>query len=282
MHLNKNPDSVDECKKQIEVAKRENKTFLRHALHSHLVYLLNQEKNFSQSVILASDLVKELKKVDDKELLVNVLLEESIAFYYLSNLTKSRASLTNARTVANSKYTPPSIQAKLDLHSGVLHADQDFKTAFSYFYEAYEAFNQVENFQMAQKALNYMLLSKIMTGNADEVNNILLGEKTSKYSGPETDAMKALAIATKKRSLKVFNETFAKYGALLLADPVFAKHFSSISDAMLEKEISRLIQPYSCVQIQHLASCVGLNRFEVEKKLSQMILDKKNFWMSSR
>jgi 26S proteasome regulatory subunit N6 len=48
--------------------------------------------------------------VDDKDLLVDVQLEESISYYNLKNLTKARASLTSARTVANSKYTPPSMQ----------------------------------------------------------------------------------------------------------------------------------------------------------------------------
>uniref|UniRef100_A0A915MZW6 PCI domain-containing protein n=1 Tax=Meloidogyne javanica TaxID=6303 RepID=A0A915MZW6_MELJA len=272
------PDlTLDKCKEQIELAKNENKTFLRQAFQAHLVNLLNREKNFSQSVLLASELVKELKKIDDKELLVDVLLEESIAFYHLSNLTKARASLTNARTIANSKYTPPAMQAKLDLQSGILHAaeDHDFKTAFSYFYEAFEAFDSVNDSKMAQNALKYMLLSKIMTDNADEVNSILVGKTVSKYSGPETDAMKALANAAKKRSLKEFNETFSKYGDQLMEDPVVQKHFSSISDTMFEKELSRLIQPYSCVQIEHISKCVGLNRDLVEKKLSQMILDKK-------
>ena len=60
-----------------------------------------------------------------------------------------------------------------------------------------------------------------------------------------------------------------------MEDPVILKHFSSISDTMFEKELSRLIQPYSSVQIDFIAQCVGLNREIVEKKLCQMILDKK-------
>jgi hypothetical protein len=59
---------------------------------------------------------------------------------------------------------------------------------------------------MAQQALKYMLLSKIMTDSADEVANILVGKTVMKYSGPETEAMSALASAAKKRSLAEFNE----------------------------------------------------------------------------
>lgn len=44
---------------------------------------------------------------------------------------------------------------------------------------------------------------------------------------------------------------------------------------MLEKDLCRIIEPYSYVQLEHIASKIGLNRDKVEKKLSQMILDKK-------
>jgi 26S proteasome regulatory subunit N6 len=68
---------------------------------------------------------------------------------------------------------------------------------------------------------------------------------------------------------------FKKYEQELLDDPVVQKHFASISDTMFEKELSRLIQPYSSVQIEHIAKCVGMQKESVERKLSQMILDKK-------
>lgn len=75
--------------------------------------------------------------------------------------------MTSARTTANSVYCPPLLQAQLDLQSGALNADEkDYKTAYSYFFEALEGFTQYdEKDPRALRALKYMLLCKIMMGS---------------------------------------------------------------------------------------------------------------------
>jgi len=255
----------------------QNHNFLRQALQARLIRLLNDLGRYPKALTCAADLIRELKKVDDKDLLLEVQLEESKACYYLSSLAKARASLTSARTIANSTYVPPAVQAGLDMQSGILHAadERDFQTAFSYFYEAFEGFDMANRSIEATMALKYMLLCKVMLDTPDEIQTIISHKSAMKYLGDDVAAIMAIGKAAKNRSLKEFNEAFGHYREELQCDPVVRKHFSTLSDSMLEKELCRLIEPYSYVQIAHVADTIGLPAHQVEKKLAQMILDKK-------
>lgn len=81
----------------------------------------------------------EVRKEDDKLLLVELYLQESKINYHIKNYAKSKASLTASRANANNVYCQPAIMAEIDLMSGILYAqEQDYKTGYSYFYEALE------------------------------------------------------------------------------------------------------------------------------------------------
>lgn len=117
---------------------------------------------YSDALALIGTLLRELKRLDDKNALMEVQLLESRVYHALRNLPKSRAALTSARTSANSIYCPPLMQAQLDMQSGILHAEEkDYKTAYSYFYETFEGFSSQDD-PRAVLALKYMLLCKIM------------------------------------------------------------------------------------------------------------------------
>ncbi len=82
----------------------------------------------------------------------------------------------------------PGPQAEIDSQSGTLHAEErDFKTAYSYFYEAFEGLSALDDTPQAVQRLKHMLLCKIMTGkgDAEEVPAIVASKAGLKYAGAE-------------------------------------------------------------------------------------------------
>ncbi|KAF7151614.1 hypothetical protein RHSIM_Rhsim02G0180600 [Rhododendron simsii] len=264
------------CKEMVQWTRTEKRTFLRQRVEARLASLLMESKEYSEALALLSSLIKEVRRLDDKLLLVDIELLESKLHFSLRNLPKAKASLTAARTAANAIYVPPDQQGTIDLQSGILHAEEkDYKTGYSYFYEAFEAFNALED-PRAIYSLKYMLLCKIMVSQADDVAGILSSAKVGlQYQGPEVDAMKAVAHAHAQRSLRLFETALRDFKAQLEEDPIVHRHLSSLYDTLLEQNLCRLIEPFSRVEIAHIAELIELPVDHVEKKLSQMILDKK-------
>jgi len=161
------------------------------------------------------------------------------------------------------------------MQSGILHAEEkDYKTAYSYFFEAFEGYNSLDD-PLAISALKYMLLSRVMTNNAEDVQAILGGKTALKYHGRDLDAMRSVAKAHTDRSLKSFEGALATYKAELTQDPIIHTHISELYNTLLEQNLQRIIEPFSCVEIEHIAKLIQLPVHTVEKKLSNMILDHK-------
>uniref|UniRef100_A0A0D6R5W1 PCI domain-containing protein n=1 Tax=Araucaria cunninghamii TaxID=56994 RepID=A0A0D6R5W1_ARACU len=263
------------CREMVEWTRAEKRTFLRQRVEARLASLLMESKEYSEALTLLSGLVREVRRLDDKLLLVDINLLESKLYFNLRNLPKAKAALTAARTAANAIYVPPAQQGTIDLQSGILHAEEkDYKTAFSYFFEAFEAFNALEE-PRAVFSLKYMLLCKIMVNQADDVAGLISSKAGLNYMGVELDAMKAVADAHSKRSLKDFEVALRTYQPQLEEDPIVHRHLSSLYDTLLEQNLCRLIEPFSKVEISHISELIGLPMDTVEQKLSQMILEKK-------
>uniref|UniRef100_A0A7E4VW12 PCI domain-containing protein n=1 Tax=Panagrellus redivivus TaxID=6233 RepID=A0A7E4VW12_PANRE len=268
---------VDLCKDCIAWAEKTNRVYLSQALSARLIKLLNDIGKYTEASQLISVLSKALRKIDDKEVLLDVQLEESKAMFFLTNLSRARTALASARSTANAVYLSPQKQAALDMQSGILHAadEKDFKTSFSYFFEAFENYDTADDKQEARRALKYMCLTKIILNEADQVKHLLAMKLALKYSGSDLLAMTEVAKAFQTRTLKTFLEAFEKYKKELHDDPVVKAQFLTLSEKMLEKEISRVIEPYKVVEMDHVARRIGLPKERVEKKLAQMLLDKK-------
>ncbi|KAJ9141912.1 26S proteasome non-ATPase regulatory subunit 11 [Pleurostoma richardsiae] len=259
----------------IEWATSERRSFLRQNLETRLVTLYMAKQSYYDALTLINGLLRELKRLDDKLVLVEVQLLESRVYHALGNIAKARAALTSARTSAASVYTPPLLQANLDMQSGMLHAeDKDFNTAYSYFIEALDGYHTQDEAQKATAALQYMLLCKVMLNQVDDVNQLMTSKQAVKYAGQSLEAMKAIARAHSNRSLEEYERALAAYKYELGSDAFIRNHLRRLYDAMLEQNLIKVIEPFSRVEISHIADMVGLDREQVERKLSQMILDK--------
>ena len=271
---------VELCKEQIQWAKEEKRTFLRHRVELRLAALFLKARKYTDSLKMISALSREVKKLDDKLLLVDIHLLESKIHYALNDIAKGKASLTAARTNAGSIYVPPSAQCGIDLQSGILHAEEkDYKTAYSYFFEAFEQLNNLDDAQYKKEtviALKYMLMCKVMSGNASDVKTLVASKSGLKHAGEESlDAMKAVAEAYISRSLKDLERVLRDYGEYLMDDPIVSNHLGKLKDDLMEQNLFRLIEPYSRVELARIAELIELPILDVESKLSQMILDGK-------
>jgi 26S proteasome regulatory subunit N6 len=104
---------------------------LRQRIQCRLAVLLLEQKAFPEALSLVKTLSYEVKlftntlviilmplqvkKLDDKQTLVEVYLTESRIYHAIGNLPKSSAALTSSRTAANSIYVPPAQQAEIDM-----------------------------------------------------------------------------------------------------------------------------------------------------------------------
>merc|ERR1712232_382334 len=212
-----------------------------------------------------------------------------------------------SRTAANAIYVSPTLQASIDTMSGTIHTQEgDYNTAHSYFLEAFEQLDQINQKQQAIPCLKYMMLCKILdslnkalaisaqggvgaspppsssfspsAGTNDAVDNIstmISGRQAVKYAGRDIEAMTAIANAASSRSLKQLESSLKNYPSELQNDLLIKHHLHILQEQLLESNLIRIMEPYSCVELQHIADLMELDLPIVEKKLSQMILDGK-------
>jgi 26S proteasome regulatory subunit N6 len=263
------------CEETISWCQEEKRTFLKQRLETKLASLYLESAKYKESLDTLQGLLKEVKKLDDKLQLVEIQVIESKVFQRLSNIPRAKAALTAARSCANSIYCPAVLQADIDMMSGILNSEEkDYRTGYSYFFEAHEGFNSIED-PRALQSLKYMLMAKIMANRPEDVHSLISTKGGVKYTGRQIDCMNAVAKALELRSLHEFQKTLVDYRPELEGDYVVSRHIQELYDTMLEQHLIRIIEPFSKVELSHIAELILLPEDLVTQKLSQMILDKK-------
>ncbi|RLN90399.1 hypothetical protein BBJ28_00014819 [Nothophytophthora sp. Chile5] len=271
---------ADLCLDSIEWCNQEKHTFLRQRVEARLasirfdsqrcflfgLFSYFQQQKFQPALDLITELLHEIKKLDDKQLLVEIHLVESKLHHALRNVPKAKAALTAARSISNTIYVVPRTQAQIDQMSGILHAEEhDYKTAYSYFFEAFEALASIDEVE-GLSCLKYMLLAKIASGGASEVNLIINSKQAIKFIGIDLEAMQAVAKAHEQRSLELFEAATTKYAAQLVEDALIKIHLGKLYEQLLESNLIKIIQPFSCVEIEHVAKLIKLPLPQIELK----------------
>ena len=271
------------CLECINWCKIEKRIFLKQQIECRLCeyYLLNLD--YQLALKLCNKLLLNVKKLDDKHLLVEIHLIESRIHHSLHNIAKSKAALTACRAAANSIYIGPLLQSQIDMQAGSISSEEkDYKTSYSYFYEAFEGFDGLKLNEKALLALKYMLLSKIMNDQPNDVKAVISSKLVIKYSSStinnlSINIMKDIAISYQKRSLKQFEIIINKKENLneINNDLVIKNKLNELKNKLLEQNLLRLLEPFEIVEISHIANLIKLPINTIQNKLSQMILDSK-------
>ena len=265
------------CNEIIQFCIDTNNISMKNRIQTRLAEIYFINNHYSNALELCNKIVFDLKRYEDNLGLIQLLLLESKIHYSTKGISKAKAALTSVKTLVTKVYIEPKLQANIDMHAGILAAhEKDFNLAYSYFFESFDVYNipTQKKKNKAMKAFQYMILSKIVGGHIEEVNNIVLSKQGRDYYGKEIEALRSVESAVKEKSIKLLKENIEKYKEYF-SDPVIEFHLSNLNNELLEKNLIKIIKPYSVVEIDFVSKSIGLSYMDVLNKLRQMILDKK-------
>ena len=251
---------------------------MKSRIQTRLAEIYYIHEHYAKALEICNKVIFDLKRYEDNLGLIQLLLLESKIYYATNGISKAKASLTSVKTLSTKVYVEPKLQANIDIHAGILAAyEKDFNLAYSYFYEAFDVYNIPSQRRKAKalKAFQYMILSKIVGDRLDEVNNVILSKQGKDYYGKEVEALRSIEVAVKEKSLKLLKDNIEKNKEFFFSDHVIKYHINNLHNDLLEKNLIKIIKPYSVVEIDFVAKAIGLSYQEVLNKLRQMILDKK-------
>ena len=254
-----------------------NNISMRSKIQTRLAEVYYIHENYSKALDICNKVIFDLKRYEDNLGLIQLLLLESKIYYATNGISKAKASLTSVKTLITKVYVEPKLQANIDMHAGILAAyEKDFNLAYSYFFEAFDVYNipSKKRRNKGLRAFEYMILCKIVGGHIEEVNNVVLSKQGKDYYGPEVEALRSIESAVKEKSIKLLEDNIEK-NKKYFTDRVINYHISNLHNDLLEKNLIKIIKPYSVVEIDFVAKSIGLNYQDVLNRLRQMILDKK-------
>lgn len=203
---------IDLCHYLIKWCEDQKRTYLKHRIELRLASLMLNTGKTDEALNIIEPILSEVRKADDKHLLVELYLIEAKINHKIKNFAKAKASLTACRAASNQVYCQPLLIADIDMTSGIIYCqDKNFKSAYSYFFEAFEAFVASED-SKAVTAFKYMILCKIMIGAKDEIGQLLANKNGLKFASySDIVAIKAISNAYFQESIVALKEVLDQH-----------------------------------------------------------------------
>lgn len=252
-------------------------SFLQSKAELKLAEILGKRNQLRAAVKYAESVIKDARVIDDKHLLVEAHLLETKLQFEMENIPKAKSALTACRANSNSVFCSTLLIAEIETTAGMIHIfENDYKIAYSYFYEAFEMFNQNKKTEKALQNFQYIVLTKIMSGLDDEADNLFKGRFGVLYGEKGfSPVMYKILEANKKKSLVELEKILGEHGQDIKSNPIINSQITLLYENLLEKNILKLTKPYTKVQLSYLSMKLGVNVLRIEKKISEMILDEK-------
>ncbi|XP_953396.1 proteasome subunit, putative [Theileria annulata] len=126
------------------------------------------------------------------------------------------------------------------------------------------------------QALKYLMLAAVLSDQGTDLNTLLSAKNKLKYVNHlEIVMITKIGKCYKESSLVQFEQLLIEYKEVISMDPVLHHEVESLYESLLERNILRILKPYSVVQCEFIAQKLQLTPEKVEKKLAEMILDKR-------
>lgn len=252
-------------------------SFLQSKAQLKLAEVLGLRNQLKDAITYVEAVIKEGRAIDDKHLLVEAHLLETKLQFDMENLPKAKSALTACRANSNSVFCSTLLIAEIETTAGMIHIfENDYKIAYSYFYEAFEMFHQNKKSKRALENFQYIVLTKIMSDLDDEAENLFKGRFGLIYGELGfSPIMRQILEANKNKSLVMLEKILKEHGKTIGENQIINSQTNLLYENLLEKNILKLTKPYSKVQLAYLSLKVGVHVSRVEKKISEMILDEK-------
>lgn len=265
------------CEATVEWATKANKNLFKQQIEFKLAQYYFKDNQCPKSLSLISKLLRNAKQMDDKLLGVELQLLEANVHRKVKNIAKARGALTGAKVDANSLFIQPTLQGEIDMCSGFINGmEKDYTTAASYFYEAFENYYSLNMKKEMITALKYLILMKLMQKRINDIEGLMINKHIVLYSDDSNVvALNEIAKAYEKRNIDEYNKIIEKYQTELTLDEFVKENLDMLYNELLQENICRILEPYSCIELEHISKIIKIDVHQIEKIIRLMIVEDK-------